>query len=56
MKVGKQLWDYCTIGYVLEQLVGWGFGSGEELYEYVADRVGMEKAKVFMDILNEVAE
>jgi len=47
------MWDRYTIGYVLEQLLEWGYGSGEELYEYLADRVGADRAKATMEVLRE---
>lgn len=55
----KRLWE-TNLGFpsIIQDLVGWGHGSGEELWEYFASncQLGDQKATQIMELLGEADE
>jgi len=47
------LWEFgLYFDFIVEQLLGWGYGSGEEFYDYLTDRgLTDEEADTVLELL-----
>jgi hypothetical protein len=52
-----ELWDLYSMSDLVEGLVGWGYGSGEEFYDYLTTGHGIDEktAQLVIDTLHRVA-